>query len=159
MLSIDLGVFSRKAHAVSNKEATIWSAVWVSLALLFSVGVFYFLGNRKGLEFLTGYVIELSLSVDNLFVFLLIFAYFRVPAEFQHRVLFWGVLGALFMRITMIFVGATLINSFHWVIYIFGAFLVYTGIKMMTQKDIEVHPEQKPAGAFGDEISPNRPSL
>ncbi|MEJ7618433.1 MAG: TerC family protein [Pyrinomonadaceae bacterium] len=144
MLSIDLGVFSRRAHAVSYKEASIWSAVWVSLALIFAVGVFYYLGNQKGLEFLTGYVIELSLSVDNLFVFLLIFAYFRVPAEFQHRVLFWGVLGALFMRIAMIFAGATLINNFHWVIYIFGVFLIYTGIKMMTQSEVEVHPEQNP---------------
>lgn len=144
MLSIDLGVFSRKAHVVSYREATVWSAVWISLALLFAGGVFYYLGTSKGLEFVTGYVIELSLSVDNLFVFLLIFSYFRVPSLYQHRVLFWGVLGALVMRIIMIFSGAVLINTFHWVIYIFGAFLIYTGMKMLRDEETEVHPEQNP---------------
>ncbi|HVG38484.1 MAG TPA: TerC family protein [Pyrinomonadaceae bacterium] len=144
MLSLDLGVFSRQAHAVTYREATIWSAVWITLALVFAGGVFYYLGNVKGLEFLTGYIIELSLSVDNLFVFLLVFSYFQVPAQYQHRVLFWGVLGALLMRITMIFIGATLINRFSWILYIFGAFLIFTGIRMFRQGEEEIHPERNP---------------
>ncbi len=142
MLSLDLGLFNRKAHTIKYREAWIWSAVWITLAMMFAGIVFYYLGTQPGFEFLTGYIIELSLSVDNLFVFLLIFSYFKVPAKFQHRVLFWGVMGALFMRLTMIFVGATLINRFHWIIYIFGAFLVYTGIKMFRQEEIDVQPEQ-----------------
>ena len=142
MLSLDLGLFNRKAHTIKYREAWIWSGVWVTLAMIFAGIVFYYLGTQPGFEFLTGYIIELSLSVDNLFVFLLIFSYFKVPAKFQHRVLFWGVMGALFMRLTMIFVGATLINRFHWIIYIFGAFLVYTGIKMFRQEEIDVQPEQ-----------------
>lgn len=144
MLSIDLGLFNRKAHSVTYKEAAIWSAVWVALALLFSVLVFKNLGHQKGLEFLTGYIIELSLSVDNLFVFLLIFSYFKVPAKYQHRVLYWGVLGALLMRITMIFLGAALIDRFHWIIYIFGVFLIYTGFKMFREEETELEPEQNP---------------
>ncbi len=124
MLSLDLGILNRKAHSVTYREAVIWSVVWVTLALLFAGGVFWQLGSTTGLEFLTGYVIELSLSVDNLFVFLLVFSYFKVPAKYQHRVLFWGVLGALVMRIMMIAIGAALINRFHWIIYVFGAFLV-----------------------------------
>lgn len=144
MLSLDLGLFNRKAHTIKYREAWLWSAVWVTLAMIFAGIVFYYLKSQRGFEFLTGYIIELSLSVDNLFVFLLIFSYFKVPAMFQHRVLFWGVMGALFMRLTMIFVGAALINRFHWIIYIFGAFLVYTGIKMFRQEEIEVHPEQNP---------------
>jgi tellurite resistance protein TerC len=142
MLSLDLGLFNRKAHTIKYREAWIWSGVWVTLALIFAGVVFHYQGSQRGFEFLTGYLIELSLSVDNLFVFLLIFSYFKVPARFQHRVLFWGVMGALFMRLTMIFVGATLINRFHWIIYIFGAFLVYTGIKMFRHEEIEIQPEQ-----------------
>lgn len=142
MLSLDLGLFNRKAHTIKYREAWIWSAVWVTLALSFCGLVFRYQGHDRGFEFLTGYLIELSLSVDNLFVFLLIFSYFKVPAKFQHRVLFWGVLGALFMRLTMIFVGATLINRFHWIIYIFGAFLVYTGIKMFRHEDTDMQPDQ-----------------
>jgi len=144
MLSLDLGLFNRKAHTVKYREAWIWSAVWVTLAMGFAGIVFYYLGSASGTEFLTGYLIELSLSVDNLFVFLLIFSYFKVPAKFQHRVLFWGVMGALVMRLTMIFVGATLINRFHWILYIFGAFLVYTGIKMFRDEEIDIQPEQNP---------------
>src|SRR5918999_2982036 len=144
MLSLDLGLLNRKAHAPSYKEASMWSAVWVSLALIFSVGIFRYLGTEKGLEFLAGYIIELSLSVDNLFVFLLVFSYFKVPARYQHRVLFWGVMGALVMRLTMIFIGAALINRFHWIIYLFGGFLVYTGIRMFTQKETELEPEENP---------------
>src|SRR6266849_1952043 len=149
MLATDLGVFNRRPHEIGYKDAGIWSAVWVSLALIFAALLFGPLGwelfgaarHQKGLEFVTGYLIELSLSVDNLFVFLLIFSYFKVPSKYQHRVLFWGVLGALVMRLTMIFVGASLINRFHWIIYIFGAFLVYTGIKMFTQENNDFQPE------------------
>jgi len=142
MLSLDLGLFNRKAHTIRYREAWIWSGVWVTLAMCFAGLVFHYQGSTRGLEFLTGYLIELSLSVDNLFVFLLIFSYFKVPAKFQHRVLFWGVMGALIMRLTMIFVGAALINRFHWIIYIFGAFLVYTGIKMFRHDEVEIHPDQ-----------------
>src|SRR5687767_13512870 len=141
MLSLDLGLFNRKAHHITYREASIWSAVWISLAAVFAGIVFRYQGTERGLEFVTGYVIELSLSVDNLFVFLLIFSYFKVPARFQHRVLFWGVMGALVMRLTMIFIGAALINRFHWIIYIFGAFLVYTGIKMFRHEEVDINPE------------------
>lgn len=144
MLSLDLGLFNRKAHSVTYREATIWSVVWVTLALTFAAIVFWRQGTQKGLEFVTGYLIELSLSIDNLFVFLLIFSYFKVPNKYQHRVLFWGVLGALIMRLTMIFIGAALIQRFEWIIYIFGAFLVYTGFKMFRQEDTEIQPENNP---------------
>jgi tellurite resistance protein TerC len=144
MLFIDLGVFNRKAHAITYKEATVWSVVWITLALLFGGLVFWHLGNQKGLEYLTGYLIEKSLSVDNLFVILLIFSYFKVRAKYQHRVLFWGVLGALVMRAAMIFLGAALIRNFGWIIYIFGAFLIFTGIRMFQQEETEIHPEKNP---------------
>lgn len=142
MLSLDLGLFNRKAHRITYREATIWSIVWISLACVFATLVFWYLGSVRGLEFVTGYLIELSLSVDNLFVFLLIFSYFKVPARYQHRVLFWGVMGALIMRLTMIFIGAALINRFHWILYIFGAFLVFTGIRMFRQEDTDIQPEE-----------------
>jgi tellurite resistance protein TerC len=142
MLSLDLGLFNRKAHTIRYREAWLWSGVWITLAMIFAAVVFHYQGSQRGFEFLTGYLIELSLSVDNLFVFLLIFSYFKVPSKFQHRVLFWGVMGALVMRLTMIFIGAALINRFHWIIYIFGAFLVYTGIKMFRHEEIEIQPEQ-----------------
>src|ERR687889_1249976 len=148
MLSLDLGLFNRKSHAVTYRESVIWSSVWVSLALIFAGVVFWHLGKQKGVEFLTGYLIELSLSVDNLFVFLLVFSYFKVPAKYQHRVLFWGVMGALVMRIAMIGIGAALIERFHWIIYIFGVFLIYTGIKMMSQKETDVKPEDNPIVRF-----------
>jgi tellurite resistance protein TerC len=144
MLSLDLGLFNRRAHTIKYKEAWIWSAVWVTLAMIFAGLVFFYQGRDSGFRFLTGYLIELSLSVDNLFVFLLIFSYFKVPAKFQHRVLFWGVMGALIMRLTMIFIGAALIDRFHWIIYIFGAFLVYTGIKMFSHEDTDMQPDQNP---------------
>jgi tellurite resistance protein TerC len=142
MLGLDLGLFNRKAHTITYREATIWSVVWITLASIFAGIVFWYQGSQRGLEFVTGYLIELSLSVDNLFVFLLIFSYFKVPARYQHRVLFWGVMGALVMRLTMIFVGAALINRFNWIIYIFGAFLVYTGIRMFRQEDTDIQPEE-----------------
>jgi tellurite resistance protein TerC len=124
------------------KEALSWSAVWISLALLFNIGVYFFKGPQAGLEFLTGYLIELSLSMDNLFVFLMIFAYFSIPRQLQHKVLYWGILGALLMRAIMIAGGIALISKFHWIIYVFGGFLVFTGIKMLLQREMEVHPER-----------------
>lgn len=135
LLAIDLGVFHRNAHEVSLREAGIWSVVWVALALLFNVALYVFWGAGPALEFLTGYLIEKSLSVDNLFVFVLLFTYFAVPAKYQHRVLFWGVLGALVMRGAFIAAGAYMLQQFHWVIYLFGAVLVVTGIKMARRVD------------------------
>ncbi|MEX1138445.1 MAG: TerC family protein [Bacteroidota bacterium] len=143
MLILDLRVFHRHAHEVKVREALLWSAFWIVLSLLFNVGIYLFEGSVVALEFFTGYIIEKSLSVDNLFVFLMIFSYFKVPAKYQHKVLFWGIVGALVMRGVLIFVGVTLINQFHWVLYIFGAFLVFTGIKMALQDEaVEVHPEK-----------------
>jgi tellurite resistance protein TerC len=144
MLALDLGVFHRKAHEVSMKEATAWSAVWISLALLFNVGIWYFMGPEAGVEFLTGYLIEKSLSVDNIFVMALLFGYFAVPSLYQHRVLFWGILGALVMRAAFILAGSALLASFHWIIYIFGAFLILTGVKMALSRETEIHPEHNP---------------
>ena len=144
MLAVDLGIFHRKAHSVSIKEATTWSIVWISLAMIFNLGIYFAWGPEKALEFLTGYVIEKSLSVDNLFVFLMIFQYFATPAEYQHRVLFWGILGALILRAIFIATGAALIGNFHWMIYIFGAFLVFTGIKMFLQGDEKIEPGKNP---------------
>jgi len=144
MLALDLGVFHRKAHEVKIKEALIWSGVWIALALVFNYGLYLWRGPQTALEFLTGYLIEKSLSVDNIFVFIMIFAYFKVPAVYQHKILFWGILGALVMRAIFIATGVTLIEKFHWVIYVFGAFLIITGIKMAVQKDKEIHPEKNP---------------
>lgn len=144
MLAIDLGIFNRKSHEVSVKEALAWSAVWVALALAFNAGMYFWQGREVAIQFFTGYVVEKSLSIDNIFVFLQIFAYFSVPAMYQHKILFWGVLGAIIMRAVFIFAGVALMSRFHWIIYVFGAFLVITGIKMALQKDKEVHPEKNP---------------
>ena len=144
MLAIDLGVFHRKAHAVTTREATIWCIVWVSLGLLFNAGIYIWLGPEKGLEFFTGYLIEYSLSIDNIFVFIIILTYFSISPTHQHRILFWGILGALVMRGVFIGTGALLLQLFHWVIYVFGAFLVFTGIKMIRNEETSVHPEDNP---------------
>jgi TerC family integral membrane protein len=144
MLAMDLGVFHRKAHSVSIKEASIWSVVWVSLALLFNLLIYFAWGHDKALEFLTGYVVEKSLSVDNLFVFLMIFQYFNTPSEYQHRVLFWGILGALILRAIFIATGSALLDNFHWMIYVFGGFLVFTGIKMFRQGEEKLEPDKNP---------------
>lgn len=144
MLAIDLGVFHRKAHSVSLKEASIWSVVWITLALIFNAGLYFLRGPEPALQFFTGWLIEKSLSVDNIFVFVLLFTYFRVPAAYQHRVLFWGILGALVMRGILIAVGAVLLEEFYWILYLFGAFLIFTGIRMGLQKETEVHPERNP---------------
>jgi tellurite resistance protein TerC len=144
MLALDLGVFHKHTHKVPVKEAIIWSCVWITLALLFALFIYVDkdFGPVKSLEFLTGYVIEYSLSVDNIFVFILIFSYFAVNEQYQHKILFWGILGALIMRGLFIFTGVALINRFHWVVIIFGGFLVFTGIKMLFQKESEVDPEK-----------------
>ncbi|HIE52311.1 MAG TPA: TerC family protein [Armatimonadetes bacterium] len=145
VLTLDLWVFHRRAHVVSLREAATWVAVWVSLALTFSIGVFHWRGTIAGWEFLTGYVIEWSLSMDNVFVFALVFSYFAVPPQYQHRVLFWGILGAIIMRGIFIFLGVTLLHYFHWLIYFFGGFLLFSGIKFVLHRGVEVHPERNPA--------------
>jgi len=145
MLALDLGVFHRDAHVVTKKEAALWSLVWILLALIFNAGIYYVSGPVRALEFLTGYLIEYSLSVDNIFVFIVIFSYFAVPEAYRHRVLFWGILGALLMRGLFIAVGAALLQHFHWIIYILGAFLVLTGIKLLLKEETSVHPEDNPA--------------
>jgi len=144
MLVLDLGVFHRRAHRVKFREALAWSAMWIALAAAFAVLLYFWRGHVATLEFVTGYVIELSLSVDNLFVFLLIFRYFRVPVLHQHKVLFWGILGALLMRGIFVLVGVGLITQFHWIVYLFGAFLVYSGIQFFRQESVEIHPEKNP---------------
>lgn len=144
LLAIDLFVFNREAHEIHAGEAALWSAVWITLALIFGGGVYLYLGRVTALEYLTGYLIEKALSVDNIFIFVLIFSYFSVPARYQHRILFWGVLGALVMRGLMIGIGAYLISRFHWVIYIFGGFLVVTGIRLATRREYGIEPEANP---------------
>jgi len=144
MLVLDLAVFHRNPHAVRFREALAFSIMWIALALGFAIFVFYWRGRTTALEFATGYLVEESLSVDNLFVFLLIFRYFRVPPPYQHKVLFWGIVGALVMRGVFILAGVTLIQRFHWIIYVFGAFLVYTGIQLFRQEDREIQPENNP---------------
>jgi tellurite resistance protein TerC len=144
MLALDLGVFHRTAHVIHIREALAWCVLWMTLALLFNVGIYFWHGSEPALEFLTGYLLEYSLSVDNIFVFLMIFSYFRVPYLHQHKVLFWGILGALIMRALFILTGITLIQKFHWVIYIMGGFLVLTGIKMALQKGEDINPEHNP---------------
>src|SRR5215208_4071762 len=158
MLAVDLGVFHRKSHTVSGKEALTWSLVWISLSLVFNAFIYFYWDrmmpgsaytNRDAaLAFFTGYLIEKSLSVDNIFIFILIFSFFGVPAAYQHRVLFWGILGALIMRGTLIAVGAALLEEFHWIIYIFGAFLIFTGIRMALQRDENVQPDKNPVVKF-----------
>ena len=154
MLALDLGVFHRKAHAISIREASIWSVVWVCLAMIFNVGIYYAWGSEKALEFLTGYVIEKSLSVDNLFVFLMIFQYFNTPSQYQHRVLFWGILGALILRAIFIATGSALLSNFHWMIYVFGGFLVVTGIKMYLQGDEKIEPDKNPVVRLFERVVP-----
>jgi tellurite resistance protein TerC len=158
MLALDLGVFHRKSHAVSGKEALTWSLVWISLSLVFNAVIYFYwdrmapnssyTNGEAALAFFTGYLIEKSLSVDNIFVFILIFSFFAVPAAYQHRVLFWGILGALIMRGTLIAVGAALLEEFHWIIYVFGAFLIFTGIRMALQHEEHVQPDKNPVVKF-----------
>jgi len=144
MLALDLGVFHRKTHEVTVKEALIWTGVWITLAMFFNLFVYHYFDKTTAVEFFTGYVIEKSLSVDNIFVMIMIFSYFKVPSAYQHKVLFWGILGALVMRVVFILSGIELIERFHWLIYIFGGFLVVTGIRMLTGPDAQVEPEKNP---------------
>ncbi len=144
MLALDLGVLNRRSHRVGFREALAWSALWITLAATFAVLEFFWHGRTQALQFVTGYVIELSLSVDNLFVFLVIFRYFKVPDQHQHKVLFWGILGALVMRIVFILAGVGLIRRFSWITYIFGLMLIYSGIKLLRQGEAEIHPEKNP---------------
>ncbi|MBP7342127.1 MAG: TerC family protein [Syntrophaceae bacterium] len=145
MLALDLGVFNRKTHVITMKEAMLWTAFWVGLALAFGAGVYFFYGHGKAMEFFAGYLIEYSLSIDNLFVFMLIFRFFNVPQAYEHKALFWGILMALVTRAVFIFAGVAFITTFDWVMYIFGAFLVFTGVKMALNKQTEVHPEKNVA--------------
>ena len=144
MLALDLGVFNRKAHEITIKEAMIWTGVWITLAMCFNALIYYWQGQAKALEFITGYVIEKSLSVDNIFVFVLIFSYFKIPSIHQHKILFWGIIGALIMRAAFIFAGVAMLEKFHWAIYLFGAILIYTGYKMLVQKEKTIEPEKNP---------------
>ena len=157
MLALDLGLFHRKSHIVSLKESLTWTAVWVCLALLFNLGLWHYAGSAKALEFFTGYVIEKSLSVDNVFVFALLFSYFAVPPLYQHKVLFWGILGALVMRAIMIAAGSVLIAKFGWIIYVFGGFLILTGIKMIVKREEEIHPERNPVVKWFKKLMPVTP--
>ena len=144
MMAVDLAAYRRNPHEMSVREASAWTAGWIAVALLFGAGVAWHFGRRPGIEYLTGYVIEYALSVDNLFVFILIFKTFGVPPIYQRRVLLWGILGAMILRAVFILVGAALISRFDWVLYVFGAFLIYTGGKILSGKDVETHPEHNP---------------
>lgn len=158
MLALDLGVFNRKAHAIKPKEALWTSIMWIGISLTFNAVVFYFQGHDKGFEFLAGYLIEKSLSVDNIFVFVVVFAFFNTPGNLQHRVLFWGILGALILRGLLIGVGSALIHQFEWIVYIFGAFLIFTAIKLATQKeDNEVDPDKNPVVRLFRRLMPVTP--
>lgn len=155
ILALDLGVLHKKAERVTLKQAAIWSAVWVALSLCFALGVYRYMGPKSGLEFLTGYLIEYALSVDNIFVFVLIFTYFRVPDKYQHRVLFWGIIGALLLRGLMIGLGSALVARFEWLLYVFGAFLVFTGVKMALQKEgADYNPEKDPVLRLARKVMP-----
>jgi len=157
MLALDLGVFHRKAHAISLREATVWSAVWIGLAAVFALGVFLLFGPQRGLEFTTGYLIEKALSVDNIFVMVMLFGAFGVPAHQQHRVLFWGILGALVMRAIFIFAGVALIARFHWTVYLFGLFLVFAGVRMLLSRGEHGHPEKNVMVRLARRVLPGAP--
>ena len=154
MLALDLGVFHRKNHEVSLKEALTWTAIWVFLAMVFNTILYFWRGQQQALEFFTGYLIEKALSVDNIFVFIMIFSYFQVPTKYQHKVLFWGILGALIMRVIFIFAGVALIEKFHFTIYIFGALLIYTGFKMFNHSGTKIEPDKNPIIKFFKKIMP-----
>ncbi|MBK7131584.1 MAG: TerC family protein [Bacteroidales bacterium] len=154
MLALDLGVFHRKTHEVSIKEALTWTLIWVCLALIFNAIIFYWRGRQQALEFFTGYLVEKALSIDNIFVFIMIFTYFQIPSKYQHKVLFWGILGALLMRVIFIFAGVALIEKFHFTIYFFGALLIYTGYKMFFHNNAKIEPDKNPVIRFFKKIMP-----
>jgi len=159
MLSLDLGVFHRKSHEVSVKEALIWTFIWIFLALVFNVIIYFWKGQQQALEYFTGYLVEKALSVDNIFVFIMIFTYFQTPAKYQHKVLFWGIIGALIMRAIFIFAGVALLEKFHFTIYIFGALLVFTGIKMFNHNNSKIDPDKNPVLKFFKKFMPVTPTL
>ena len=159
MLALDLGVFNRKSHVVSVKEALIWTFVWVFLALVFNAIIYFWQGQQKALEFFTGYFVEKALSVDNIFVFIMIFSYFSIPPQFQHKVLFWGIIGALIMRVIFIFAGVALIEKFHLTIYFFGALLIYTGYKMFNHNKTKIEPDKNPMLRLFKKFVPITPEL
>ena len=159
MLALDLGVFHRKSHEVSVKEALTWTFVWISLAMVFNTIIFYWKGQQSALEFFTGYLVEKALSVDNIFVFIMIFSYFQIPSKYQHKVLFWGILGALIMRVIFIFAGVALIEKFHFTIYLFGALLIYTGYKMFYHNNAKIEPDKNPIIRFFKKHMPVTPDL
>ncbi len=154
MLALDLGVFHRKSHEVSLKEALTWTFVWVFLALTFNAIIFYWKGRQQALEFFTGYLVEKALSIDNIFVFIMIFTYFQIPSKYQHKVLFWGIIGALIMRVIFIFAGVALIEKFHFTIYVFGALLIYTGYKMFNHNNAKIEPDKNPLIRFFKKFMP-----
>ncbi|MBP7875313.1 MAG: TerC family protein [Bacteroidales bacterium] len=154
MLALDLGIFHRKTHEVSVKEALTWTFVWIFLALVFNIIIYFWRGHQQALEFFTGYLIEKALSVDNIFVFIMIFTYFQIPTKYQHKVLFWGIIGALIMRVIFIFAGVALLEKFHFTIYIFGALLVFTGIKMFNHNNSNIEPDKNPVVKFFKKFMP-----
>lgn len=158
MLVLDLCVIHRKDHVIKMKEALIWCAFWIGLALLFNLGIYYSEGPTPALEFLTAYLLEESLSVDNLFIFIQIFAYFRVPSHHQHKVLFWGIVGVVVLRTLFIVGGISLLNRFHWVLYVFGSLLIFTGVKMAFQKEKDIQPEKNPVIRLFKKFIPITPS-
>ena len=159
MLALDLGVFHRKSHDVSVKEALTWTFIWVFLAMVFNTIIFYWRGQQQALEFFTGYLVEKALSIDNIFVFIMIFSYFQIPSKYQHKVLFWGILGALIMRVIFIFAGVALIEKFHFTIYLFGALLIYTGYKMFYHNNATIEPDKNPLIRVFKKIMPVTPHL
>jgi tellurite resistance protein TerC len=159
MLALDLGVFHRKTHDVSLKEALTWTFVWVFLAMVFNTIIFYWRGQQQALEFFTGYLVEKALSIDNIFVFIMIFGYFQIPSKYQHKVLFWGILGALIMRVIFIFAGVALIEKFHFTIYLFGALLIYTGYKMFYHNNATIEPDKNPVIKAFKKFMPVTPQL
>ena len=159
MLALDLGVFHRKTHEVSLKEALTWTFIWITLAMIFNAIIYYWRGKQQALEFFTGYLVEKALSVDNIFVFIMIFTYFQIPSRYHHKVLFWGIIGALIMRVIFIFAGVALIEKFHLTIYVFGALLIYTGYRMFYHNNAKIHPEKNPVIRFFKKFMPVTPEL
>ncbi len=159
MLALDLGVFHRKIHEVKVKEALTWTFIWIFLALVFNTIIYYWKGQQQALEFFTGYLVEKALSIDNIFVFIMIFTYFQTPSIYHHKILFWGIIGALIMRVIFIFAGVALMEKFHFTIYIFGALLIYTGYKMFFHNNTKIHPEKNPVIRFFKKFMPVTPDL
>lgn len=159
MLALDLGVFHKKSQEITVKDALIWTGVWITLAMGFNLFIYYVFGREQAIEFFTGYLIEKSLSVDNIFVIIMIFSYFHVPTAYQHKVLFWGILGALVMRVIFIFAGIELIHRFHWLIYIFGGFLIITGIRMILGSEAKLEPERNPVVKLVRRVFPVTPAF